>query len=383
MNDIPKTNYFTTGQSKNRRLFVYALVLIAGVIAWTVEFRLSSGLEPDSDSMDDRETTSNAVSTLDTASNRLSSVVSSVDSDKLEPIGPPSEHPFDNPTIKRARQYGALASVVIEAVDEDGTPVADADVEVFFYVLDRQPNKRTGKTDSNGHFTACANATWDVRGFVRKEGFHEGMGIHYLQENLSAKSVAKGRWQPWNPTIRILMLRKGKSADFVRKSEWRIELPETEKPFGYDFDVGDFVVPHGKGVHPHIFFSLSRAGVDSGENEGLNISFPGTGSGLVASRRNHGSSAELPRRAPDGGYCQSTNLFHHPPGPNRWRQINDDNNERVFVFRTQETDPTTGINRTRHGIMNITGFHYSSRKISFWYGINKMPDDSNLEGFGW
>lgn len=33
--------------------------------------------------------------------------------------------------------------------------------------------------------------------------------------------------------------------------------------------------------------------------------------------------------------------------------------------------------------MNITGFHYSSRKISFWYGINKMSDDSNLEGFGW
>ena len=212
--------------------------------------------------MDDREMTSDAVPTLYSASNRLSSAVLSVDSDKLETGGPPSEHPFDNPTIQRARQYGALASIVIEAVDEDGTPVAGADVEVYFYVLDRQPNKRTGKTDSNGRFTACANATWDVRGFVRKEGFHEGRGIHYLQENLSAKSVAKGRWQPWNPTIRILMLRKGKSADFVRKSEWRIELPETEMPFGYDFDVGDFVVPHGKGIHPHIFFTLSKSESD-------------------------------------------------------------------------------------------------------------------------
>ncbi len=383
MNGIPKSNRFTSTQSKKRRMVVYAFALIAGVLAWMVAFRLLSGQEPDSNSTEERKTAPNAASTSYAASNRLSSVASSVDSDMLEPIDPPSEHPFDNPTIKRARQYGALASIVIEAVDEDGTPVAGADVEVYFYVLDRQPNKRTGKTDSNGRFTACANATWDVRGFVRKEGFHEGRGIHYLQENLSAKSVAKGRWQPWNPTIRILMLRKGKSADFVRKSEWRIELPETEMPFGYDFDVGDFVVPYGKGIHPHIFFTLSKTESDPDGKEFLNISFPGTGSGLVVSRRNHGSSAELPRRAPDEGYCQSTNLFHHPPGPNRWRQINDDNNERVFVFRTQETDPTTGINRTRNGFMNITGFHYSSRKISFWYGINKMPDDSNLEGFGW
>ncbi|MGN0844723.1 MAG: hypothetical protein ACI4QT_05820 [Kiritimatiellia bacterium] len=288
-------------------------------------------------------------------------------------------------SIQHARQHGALASVVVEAVDETGTPVADADVDVYFYVLDKEPNRRTGKTDSSGHFTAAANATWDVRCFVRKNGFYEGIGRHYLQDNLTSKSVVDDRWQPWNHIIRVRMLQKGCPAAFLRKVEWDLQLPELGKPFGYDFNVGSLVVPHGEGLVPHVFFTISSASEQNEDEESsfLNIAFPGDGYGIVAERRDHGSSAELPRKAPINGYCQSTNLFHYAPGPARGKQINDDNNERIFVFRTKEPKGDTEDDQIRYGFMNINGFCSAQRRIQFWYGISKEPDNPNLEGFGW
>ena len=285
-------------------------------------------------------------------------------------------------SIQRARQHGALASVVVEAVDENGNPVADADVDVYFYVLDKQPNKRTGKTDSSGRFTAAANATWEVRCFVRKDGFYEGIGRHYLQHNLTAKSVVNGRWQPWNSLVRVVLLRKGQPAEFVRKFESPLVLPSGDTPYGYDFDIGELVAPFGKGQTPHVFFQLLSPHAEMTIDDELVISFPGTNTGLIAARRNQESEAEFPTTAPFVGYVGQTNLTSASIRPRSYHDSNDAPN-RFFVVKTQEHIGDSKNSQVRYGFMHVISFNPEKKTIRFWYGISKEPDNPNLEGFGW
>lgn len=286
-------------------------------------------------------------------------------------------------TIRRALQHGALASIVVEVVDENGTPVADADVDVYFYVFEKQPNRKTGKTDTSGRFTAAANATWEVRCFVRKDGFYEGTGRRCLQDNLSSKSVVNGRWQPWNSLVRVVLFRKGQTAEFVRKFESPLVLPAVDTPCGYDFDMGELVAPFGKGRASHVFFQLLDPNPGMPADDELVISFPGTDTGLIAARRNQESEAEFPATAPMVGYIGKTNLTRASIRPKSYRESKDASN-RFFVVKTKEpVDDDSPNSRVRYGFMRVIGFNSEKRTIRFWYGIGKEPDNPNLEGFGW
>ena len=283
-------------------------------------------------------------------------------------------------TIQRARQHGALASVVVEAVDENGTPVTDADVDVYFYVLDKQPNRITGKTDASGRFIAAANATWDVRCFVRKDGFYEGIGRHYLQDNLTSNSVVDGRWRPWNSSVRVVLLRKGQTVEFVRKFESPLVLPAVDTPYGYDFDIGELVAPFGKGISHHVFFQLLNPHPEMTTDDELVISFPGTDTGLIASRRNQESEAEFPTSAPIDGYIGQTNLTSASIRPKSYRE-NKDAPNRFFVVKTRDHIDNSQNSQVRYGFMNVISFNPEKRTIRFWYGISKEPNNPNLEGF--
>lgn len=378
MNGIRKPGCFTSSQIKNRRLVVCALVLIVGLFAWTVAFRRPSVSEQ---GCDKRKTASNAVSTFHVASNRVSSVASSVDSDKLETVAPPSEHPFDNPAIKKARRYGALASVVIEAVDEDGNPVADADVEVYFYVLDKQPNKRTGKTDSNGRFTACANATWDVRCFVRKEGFYGGVGTHYLQRDLHVDSVLDGRWQPWNPEIEVVLKKKGNPANSRRVRSVPLILPSADAWYGFDMISGSLVAPYGTGRVESIRLCFTNAIVRGGDGTDVSfpaflVDFPGDGTGLKPYSKDNGSEASHPLSAPKDGYVPFASFgSRHPVSPEIFHAQCPSSTDVGYLFSILDEN-----NRYHYGLVNFLYFVKGKRWIGFTYSVNLDPDNLNLEG---
>ncbi len=381
MNDIPKANDFTTGQSKKPRMFVYALALIAGVLFWTVEFRLSSGLESDSDSTDAREMTSNAVPTFYAASNRLLSVVTSVDSDKLEAVGSPSEHPFDNPAIRKARKHGALACVTVKAVDDSGTPLPDADVEAFFYVLDKQPNKRTGKTDSSGRLTVRANATWDVRCFVRKEGYYDGIGTHYLQHDLHVGSVRNGRWQPWNPEIEVVLKKKGKSANSLRSRTFPLVLPSSDAWYGFDMISESLVAPYGTGTVASIRFCFTNAVVRGGDGTDVSypaflVDFPGTGTGLLPYIKDNRSEASHPLFAPSDGYVPFMSFgSRHPVSAEIVHFQCPALADVGYLFSIRDAN-----DRLHYGLVQFLTFIKGKRWIGFTYSVNLDPDNCNLEG---
>lgn len=282
-----------------------------------------------------------------------------------------------------AREKGALAMITVKVVDENGRPVSAADVDLYFYVLDKGPKKVSGKTNPDGLFSASANVTWDVRCFVRKDGFHEGQCRYYVQNGSSRPLVSNGRWQPWNPVVVITLLGKGETASFVKKDASDVILPETKRFFGYDFDVGDLVEPFGNGKQSQLLFRFVPGTSGRELDASLDMVFDGEGSGFVIGTRRHDSASQLPRSAPDSGYCRETNLTHRLPGPLRWKEVEWDMSERFFLFKVQDRPPESenGPFRFRYGFMNVLGFDCSERTIRLWHGITTRPDDPNLEGF--
>ncbi len=285
-------------------------------------------------------------------------------------------HPFDVPEIQKARQYGARACATVQVLDALGNPIPDANVEAFFFVLDKPTNWCVGKTDETGCFTASANATWEVRFIVRCEGYYEETRSLFLQDNLTRDSVRDGRWQPWNPTMQIRLTKKGATAEEFRKIETWLKLPEIGTFFGYDLLAGSLVQPFGTGTTEHIRFCLTNDAsiVSSDGNVFLLVDLPTRDAGLIPYERNLRSGAPDPLHAPCLGY-DSRWSFGNKPFSNEWKEAPKMSMDNGFVFRI-------GVNSSdcHYGLIRFLDYTYSRKNLSFVYSVNTTANDPNLEG---
>ena len=62
------------------------------------------------------------------------------------------------------------------------------------------------------------------------------------------------KWQPWNPTVDIVLKQVIKPISMYAKRINK-QPPANAKPVGYDLMVGDWVAPHGKGENTDISFT--------------------------------------------------------------------------------------------------------------------------------
>ncbi len=289
---------------------------------------------------------------------------------------------WNDPEFQYARKNGALAGVTVLATEPNGHAVADADVSVAFFSIDKKPIRTSGKTDSTGKFFASAKATWNVRCIIRKAGYYDGLFTYYLQHDTSRKPVVDGRWQPWNPVVHVILTPIGGTVSFHRKPSFLLTLPDVGSPIGFDFDTGDMVAPFGSGKTPHVFFRFGHGNEHSAEAESLELSFPGEGTGVIPGTRNRNSAFHFPLKAPDAGYVQRTNLVPSVTMPRTAKGCRDAAN-RFFTFKTWEEIEGVSSGRCRFGFMDVVSFSAESREIRFWYGISEEPDNPVLEGYKW
>lgn len=84
-----------------------------------------------------------------------------------------------------------------------------------------------------------------------------------------------------------------------------MKLPALNTPFGFDLEVGDWVVPHGTGRTTDIIFEVSGHYASYRDhNLTLNVTFPNEGDGLIEFEgvRNIGSQLRSDHLAPESGY---------------------------------------------------------------------------------
>lgn len=271
----------------------------------------------------------------------------------------------------------------IVVVDEDGTPMKDADVEVFFQAYQTTKDKKESQvTDEGGlvSFTGAPEASLRIR--VSKAGYYSS------------------DFKDLDPTVDLnlkVTLRAELKPTALFSKRVILKMPIANEWIGYDLEKGDFVAPFGKGVREDFF--LRMASVETLPNgkanpaaEGkMELSFPNSYDGYVYEKEKFmkESQMKMSHRAPESGY---ENPFVR--SENSYSNVNLGRNTGIF-FRVRSIEDHEGnLLSANYGKFSSdiqfdpreSGWHVADKNkpktygtISFTYYFNPRVNDRNLE----
>jgi hypothetical protein len=269
-------------------------------------------------------------------------------------------------------------TATVKVVDESGTPVTGADVEVGYYVTPPPDQtvaseKIQGLTDTNGVFTAShADRSISIGFRAARAGYYSSTAGHtlFLPGQFDEATVVANR----RPTVTLLLRRIGKPIPMYAKF-LNLGMPVFDKPAGFDLTKGDWVSPYGSGAVPDIIFTAHREKRSEYDVDyKLVVSFPNPGDGIQEfslSELEKTSALRSPHDAPADGY-QPEWVQTSVRRPGQPVQTNRDE-KRNYIFRVRTV-------LDEHG--NVKSANYGKIYgdfLQFRYYLNPTPNDRSIE----
>lgn len=274
-----------------------------------------------------------------------------------------------------------VRTVKVTASEENGTPIEGVEATITFMGYSgRQTQKIKGNTDSKGIFQASGSP--ELRMYVRlqKNGYY------------TTESDRLSRTQDHELTY---VLRKVASPVPLYAKNFSGKLPNLGDKHGFDFEVGDWVAPHGKGKISDIFMTVNIVGAKSKQPSGsIKITFPQESEGAFIVNEQTGymptSALIMPHMAPSQDFVQI--ITRQESG---YENKSKPHNESYF-FRTRSKVIQQG-KLVFHYSKFLDGFSFVMgggvfleevyRKkhpeeyglVKFTYYFNPNPNDKNLE----
>jgi len=289
----------------------------------------------------------------------------------------------ESSAVDEARQHGAQGKVTLRVVDSKGNPVGQAHLSLGLFPTDTYASVdvREGRTDSDGLFVVEGKTVADMAYGVKKDGHYGTTGKYWFYRQ-GEECVVSGRWQPWNPTVAIVLKELRKPVSMYAKQVY-IAIPVQGTPVGFDLEKGDWVAPHGQGSRSDLLVQY----VATYENppvfsKRLEMAFSNAQDGVQALPLDVTSEFVSAYAAPESGYAPRIVLESERPrtGTIRNQDIGDN---RYLVFRVRTaTDKDGRITRANYG--KIYGpINYGrmgeTHCLMFSYYFNPTVNDPNLE----
>jgi hypothetical protein len=283
------------------------------------------------------------------------------------------------------------AQVTFHVVGEDGQPVAKAKASIQLTVatgggLDNGKLVNVeGLTDTNGICVLSGNGDDGyVAAAVLKDGYYGSAGYR-----IELTNSVLGRWQPWNPTLEVVLQKKGVQVPVYARRVEEIKIPAEGKAVGFDLTAGDWVAPYGKGTTADFVFKVERKPepeVPAREippyDVTLTMSFSNDGDGIqsvFAPVQTH-SGLRLPRQAPTDGY-EAVLMKHEykERGQPEHTDLRDDQNYffRVRTKKDAQGNIVSALYGKIYGNFRVSGREYD--KLTFDYHLNPAPNSQNME----
>jgi len=263
----------------------------------------------------------------------------------------------------------------IVVFDEEGLPVSNADIKVNY--VDAGPLKIVkGTTNEKGVFISHGDkVAYRVELFVSKEGYYTSKFRHKYANALSNK--AEG-------VFKLTLRKKGKMVPLYAKRVNMI-FPSVGVEYGFDFEKGDWVQPHGKGQKSDVFFLAEKKVINmfNGRNR-LKVRFPGGHDGILQDKTwVPGSVFQQQKMAnPQVKYEQKIEISRV------WGSDKKNSSAPWFnyVFRTRSKMNKQGdllsanYGRILREIYLASGYTQEDGcAVRFTYFYNAKPNDLNLE----
>ena len=151
-----------------------------------------------------------------------------------------------------ALTHGAKAKCVLRLVDERGAIVTNATVLGNFNMNDDKGYPFSGVTDTNGIFVAGGKCVGDWHYAVKRDGYYKTDGSCRYFDPVTI-ALSDGRWQPYGATNTVVLKRKVNPVAMCvrpnREGLTPLVPPSRNEYIGFDLEKGDWVNPHGKGIH--------------------------------------------------------------------------------------------------------------------------------------
>ena len=288
------------------------------------------------------------------------------------------------PEINRAISTGAKGRITVKVVDSRGSPVPDAHVEVFFASGGKNNSQSAGATDSDGRIACEGLSNSDCKVYVDKEGYYRSQQRHSFIQGLSAKSVKKGRWQPWNPMVEIVLKEKRKPARLVRK---RIDA-QLPKGVEAHFDClrGDWLPPLGEGKTADMSFAYQSECDETFYYLTNSLVLTMTQGGVVKLAQDQFSELKSAYEAPETQYAQEMEFEFARTRDKIIRDVTLSEDDYLVFYSDARRDGNTAGEGTFWGKLTSWKYGESQQRghsfLRFTYYLNPVPGDRNLEMAG-
>lgn len=275
------------------------------------------------------------------------------------------------------------AKLTLRVVDEQGLPVEGA----IAYINFTKPNYsgigvadmlKNGVTGKDGLYVARNVTMNSVSLSAEKKGYYHSS----VQYEFHSSSKLQNRWEPWNPTIEVVLKKKRNPIPMYIKYIEAAKVPVSNSTVGYDFEKGDWVLPYGIGVINDILFRCNNEYEDFTNAEAsCEISFSNPKDGfqeLVFDKKNQ-SYQRWPFEAPIDGYNikKITKWMSvHLPGEG-YKSNYKENTNYLFMVRTV-VDENGNITKANYGKLKGDIRVYKEGEVSFFYYFNN-DGTRNLE----
>ena len=257
-------------------------------------------------------------------------------------------------------------NATIKVLNEAGQPIVGANVEMEWYINTPNMNTTYGKTDgltdTNGIFKTSheVNGSISLGFFANKKGYYQ---TRTSREAASLKDINSARW---NYNITLILKKIVKQIPMYAKQITSLTFPECNKPIGYDFTIGDWIAPYGKGIKADIYFTENHQDDKSGYT--FTYSFPRPGDGIQefiepASGQNVAtgqSDLKSFQFAPTNGYSPTFVQTNY-------------NQNRIYYFRIR-----TILGKNGHIKSALYGKIYGNLPQITYY-LDPTPNDRNVE----
>jgi hypothetical protein len=301
----------------------------------------------------------------------------------------------------------------VSVIQNDGVPVERADVSVQYpigikinlgggFPTDQKQTSTVG-TDVDGKARINYKTVSSPEGLVwiKKDKFYTSIYQDHQWEIID-NNLSSQRTQ-----INALLKPIKNPIPMVARNETGLEIKEFDKEYQFDFEVGELLPPHGKGIHPDIRVIMKGTRVDNGPNEfedidyqaSIRFSNPLDGFIEFAVQPKDsavGSSFISDYLAPDAGYLPTLErkaVWGKARSlPGYWEYLNS-TERKAYYFRVRtQTDATGKIISAHYGkilgplkLLPVLKNHAAFKKaikanlsISELY-FNPTPNDRNVE----
>ena len=268
---------------------------------------------------------------------------------------------------------GVTRTVRVTVTGEDGTPIKDAEVGVYFLGYDLDKDKEVaGLTNDLGVFSATDKAVLRMETSIGKDGYYK------------THSGRLSRTQDHDVTF-VLRERRNPIPLFAKREV--LFFPANKEWLGYDFEIGDWTAPHGEGKTIDLWFKCDTEKTAPRDGRGsLEIKFK-EDEGLLLVEENYLplSIMKMPHLAPQTGYQNTFRRFEESYRNKEFRRNTG------YFFRTRVRKEGKHIVSAHYGKF-MKDFQFSPRAFEkrnnrpkrfatafFTYYFNPTPNDRNLE----